>query len=197
MVATPQEQDPLKMTVSDYLAFDEQSAVKHEFVNGDVYAMTGASWTHNVICQNVGASLHGQLRGKDCTVVANDMRLKIASKAIYRYPDAMVICGEPQFVDERKDIINNPTVIIEVLSPSTALIDRNEKLDEYTEIPSLKAYLLVAQDDAKIESYQRNQSGIWTYAKTSGLEHQIELPSINCLLALADVYETVRFPDKK
>lgn len=112
-----QQQNPLQMTEQEYLIFEEKSDTKHEFVNGNVYAMTGASWTHNVICLNTGATLNNQLKNKGCTAVVGDVRLKVESKVSHRYPDIMIVCGEPEFFDNRVDTINNPTLIIEILSP--------------------------------------------------------------------------------
>lgn len=191
--AYQQEQNPLLMTEQEYLVFEEKSETKHEFVNGKVYAMTGASWTHNVICLNTGASLNSQLKNKGCTAVVGDVRLKVESKVSHRYPDIMVVCGDPNFVDDRTDTISNPTLIMEVLSPSTALIDLNDKLHEYLKLASLKEYVIIAQHEARIERYLLHESGEWLYKQVAGLDNQLELPSINCVLSLADVYRKVEF----
>lgn len=178
-------------TEADYLAFEAASDIKHEFANGAIIAMTGASWKHNVICVNTSTTLNVQLATKDCRVTANDLRLKVLSKRSYRYPDVMVICGDPQFVDDRTDTISNPTVIIEVLSEKTALIDRNEKLDEYLQIEAVQEYVLISQAAAKIERYLRQESGDWLYSHATGLDSSLDLPSIDCVLALTDVYKKV------
>lgn len=128
MVAAQQE--PLYMTEAEYLEFEEKSEIKHEYVNGKVYAMAGASLVHTVICHNTANALEEKIGDKPCLIVSRDLRLKVFSKVSFRYPDVMVICDEPQYVDNRVDTIANPIVVIEVLSPSTALVDRNEKLDE-------------------------------------------------------------------
>ena len=183
------QQEPLRMSETDYLVFEEQSENKHEYVNGEIFAMTGASLTHTVICQNTGTTLNNQLVDSPCLVVSSDLRLKVQSRVSFRYPDVMVICEEPQFVDNRVDTITNPTVIVEVLSPSTALTDRNEKLDEYTQLDSMQEYVLISQHEARIERYMRHESGEWLYRKVAGLESSIELPSIGCILALAAIYK--------
>lgn len=193
MVAQPQH--PTKMTEADYLAFEAASEVKHEFVNGDVLAMTGASWTHNVICSNVNVALGAQLAKRDCTVVASDMRLKVRAAVSYRYPDLMVVCGAPTFVDECVDTINNPAVVIEVLSPLTALVDRNEKLHEYIQLTSLQTYVLISQDRVQVERYLRQDSGEWLYKQVTGLDDKLELAAIGCELALADVYNKVEISE--
>ena len=185
--------NPGTLTEDEYLAFEHRSEIKHEFVNGEVVAMTGASWKHNVICANTSAALHSQLTESPCIVTASDMRLKIAATNTYRYPDVMVICGEPLFTDDRSDIVLNPVVLIEVLSPSTALIDRNEKLREYRQIPILQAYLLLSQDSPRAERYLRQDERNWLYTDISGLNTHIDLEAISCTLALNNVYNKIIF----
>lgn len=191
MVAVSPQPEPLRMTEAEYLEFDAASEIKHEFVNGEVFAMTGGSLKNNVICMNAGTTLNNQLENKDCIVSTSDTRVKVASKVSYRYPDVTVICGEPQFVDDRVDTISNPIVLIEVLSPSTALVDHNQKLDEYILINSLQEYVIISQNEAKAERYLRQVSGDWLYTQVTGLEGQINLPSIDCALSLADIYRKV------
>ena len=192
MVAASNEK-PVRMTEAEYLAFEEQSEVKHEFANGKIYAMTGASWNHNVICANLSIAIGRQLIDKNCTIVPGDLRLKVTSTLSYRYPDIMVICGQPNFVDKRTDTISNPTVIIEVLSAATALIDRNEKLREYRQIETVQIYLLVSQNEARVEKFVRQDKDAWVYTETIVLEKSLDLLSIGCVLVLADVYNKVSF----
>ena len=193
-MAQLQEQEPLDMSEAEYLEFEEKSEIKHEFVSGKVYAMAGASWKHVMICQSTGANLYNQLTGKSCVVESNDLRLKVESKKVsYRYPDLMVICGEPNFIENRVDTIDNPTLIIEVLSPATALEDHNAKLDEYTRLESVQEYVLISQHEAKVEVYTRQESEKWWYTPIRGLDASIELASINCTLALSKIYEKVNF----
>lgn len=186
----------IKMTESEYLEFERQSEIHHEFVNGDVFAMAGASWNHSIIVSNLTASLNGQLMESPCIVVATDMRLHVDSAKSYRYPDVLVVCDPPQFRDDRSDIITNPTVLIEVLSPSTALTDYNQKLREYRQIESAHEYLLVSQDTMRIERYIRHDDEEWMYTDVVGIQSAIELPSIHCVLRLEDVYRKVVFDTK-
>lgn len=187
------EEKPARMSEAEYLAFEEKNPIRHEFVNGKVYAMAGAEWEHVMIVQSTSATLYSQLRGKDCRVASNDLRLKVKSKSVsYRYPDIMVICGEPNFIENRQ-IIDNPKLIIEVLSPSTALEDRNAKLDEYRAIASVQDYILISVDEPKLEIFSRHEADKWLYSATKGLDATLDLPSIACKLALADVYEQVKF----
>jgi Uma2 family endonuclease len=181
------------MTEAEYLEFERRSDMKHEYASGDVLAMTGASWNHNVICQNTATSLGSQLADRDCTVVSSDMRVQIAAARAYRYPDVIVVCGQPQFMDDRMDTIRNPVILIEVLSPSTALVDRNEKLREYRQLSSLQEYLLISQNEPRIERFLRQDADNWLYTEVVGLDESISLPSVTCTLALSEVYKKVAF----
>lgn len=187
----PQKQKPLLMSEAEYLEFEEKSEIRHEYVGGKVYAMAGAEWEHTMIAQSASSALYAQLRGKRCKIGTNDLKLKVQSEKVsYCYPDFMVICDEPNFVGSRT-IIDNPTLIVEVLSPSTALEDWNTKLSEYTALSSVMEYMLISQNEAKIVVFSRDESGKWLYQAVSGLESSLDLPSIGCTLALADVYEQV------
>lgn len=193
-IAQPHDQEPLTMSETEYLEFERESETKHEYAAGYVVAMTGASWNHNLINSNTLTALKNRLSKHPCRVVSSDMRLKVTSKRVsYRYPDIMVICGDPEFIDKRTDTVTNPTVIIEVLSPATALIDRNEKLDEYIKIASLENYILIAQHEAKVEIFTRYEAENWLYSQYKNLEAIIELASIECALSLADIYEQITF----
>ena len=178
------------MSETEYLEFEEKSEIRHEFVNGHVYAMAGAGVNHNVINGNASASLNVQLFGKPCITMSSDMRVKVQSKKVsYRYPDTIVVCGEIQLTDDSPQTITNPIVIIEVLSPSTAIKDYNEKLAEYVQIDSLKEYILISQYEPKIEVYSRDDAGNWIYTLMTGLDTHIKLKSIDCTLELARLYD--------
>lgn len=194
MVAV-QAEPPRRMSEAEYLAFAAESDEKYEFSQGCAYAMTGGSVRHSVITMNIGAQLNNQLGDRNCTVTSPDLRIYIASRKAYRYPDLAIFCGDPAYVQGRADTISNPVVLVEVLSPATALLDRNEKLLEYTQIESLHIYLLVAQQEARIERFLRHESGEWLYSIVSGLESEIVLPAIGCTLALSKVYQKVRFDE--
>lgn len=181
------------ITVADYLAYDRDSDLKHEFNGTRIIAMTGASWNRNVICLNIGSSLNSQLVDSPCTATANDMRVHIATESAFRYPDVAVVCGKPLFFDNRTDTITNPTVMIEVLSPSTALIDPNEKLREYRQLDSLQVYLLVSQSEPRIERFLRQDRQNWLYTDVVDLAATMDIPPIGCVLALADVYRKIVF----
>jgi Uma2 family endonuclease len=187
MVAQPR----VGMTVEEYLAFDRASEIKHEFFGGELVAMAGASYNHSTIVENTFATLRNQLRGGPCRVKFSDLRVQVADTGQFAYPDLTVICGPPRFRDERSDIVQNPTVIIEVLSPSTELKDRGEKFQHYRTLDSLREYVLISQDSRRIEHFVRRTNGLWDFSEAIGSDAMLALPSINCTLALADVYEEV------
>lgn len=180
-----------RWTRESYLAFDRASDEKHEFIDGNVCAMTGASENHNLINVNITIALGIQFRGRPCKLYANDMRVRLPSHN-YVYPDIAVVCGEAQLEDEHLDTLLNPTVIIEVLSPSTETYDRGKKFEHYRALESLQEYLLVSQEQAHIERYIRQEDG-WLLTEAKGMEASIELSSIGCALTLADVYDKVTF----
>lgn len=188
-------QKPMQMTEDDYLVFERESEMKHEFLDGEVLAMSGGSRSHNRICVNLIRLLSTQLQGGECEVFSSDMRVKIASGK-YTYPDLSVVCGEPQFSDDDVDNLLNPTLIIEVLSPSTEGYDRGKKFQHYRAMPSLKMYLLVAQDQPCIEQYILPESGIWRFSDVTGLESHLNLDELNCELNMSEVYERVSFSDE-
>jgi len=187
MVAQPRA----TMTVDEYLAFDRASEVKHEYFGGEVFAMTGGSPEHSVITMNVGAALHGQLRRRPCTVFSSDQRVRVSQTGLFAYPDVTVVCGKAEFGTDRQDTLLNPTVIVEVLSPTTERYDRGLKSRHYRTIDSLMEYILIAQDTYQIEHYVRQEDGSWRLFDASGSDATISLSSINCTLALEDVCEKV------
>jgi Uma2 family endonuclease len=193
MALSAQQQEPEYMSETEYLAYERESDNRHEYLNGKVFAMAGASWEHNQIFGTTFASLFAQLRGNPCRVNPSDQRLKVMATGLLTYPDLSVICGEPIFAGGEFDTISNPLVIIEILSPSTEAYDRGEKFQHYREIETLQDYLLISQDKARIERYSKQESGAWLLIDAIGLDTSIELPSISCVLALADVYENVEF----
>ena len=183
------------ITVTDYLALERQAETKSEYLNGQIYAMSGASEEHNTIVFNLARRIGNQLDKKPCRGYVNDMRVKVSPTGLYTYPDVVVVCGEPRFEDQHVDTLLNPTVIIEVLSDSTESYDRGEKFAHYRALPSLSDYLLVAQDQPRIEHYQRQPDGRWLYSATDGLDAQVEITPIGCVLPLAEVYERVDFAE--
>jgi Uma2 family endonuclease len=183
-----------KYTREQYLALERQAEHKSEFLNGEIFAMSGASREHNRITVNVGSGLHTQLRGRPCETFISDMRVEVSTTGLYTYPDVVVVCGDPHFEDANVDTLLNPTLIVEVLSPSTEAYDRGEKFAHYRRLPSVKEYVLVAQERCRVERYVRQENDQWLLSEASDLSDTIVLASIDCRLPLAEVYDRVTFP---
>jgi Uma2 family endonuclease len=180
-----------KMSVAEYLNFERKSEIKHEYIAGDVLSMSGASAAHNVITANALASLHRQVLQRNCTVFPSDMRVGIIQQNIYVYPDVTVVCGTIEFGDAEQDTVLNPTVIIEVLSPSTENYDRGKKSQYYRTIPSLQEYLLIAQGEYYIEHFVRYSEHQWLFSEVMQEQGSLHLASIDCTLQLQDIYNKV------
>ncbi len=187
----------LKSFVSpeEYLRLERQAEYKSEYLNGEIFAMSGATRKHNLLTVNISGSLNQQLRSKRCEVYASEMRVKVSATGLYTYPDVVVVCGEPRLEDEYFDTLLNPTVLIEVLSKSTERYDRIAKSSYYRTLDSLAEHLLVAQDEVRLEQYVRQPDGQWLLFDYHSLDDVAELKSIGCSLALRDVYDKVRFDE--
>jgi Uma2 family endonuclease len=175
----------------EYLALERKAEYKSEYLNGGVFAMTGASRRHNLISTNLVTSLNVQLRGKQCEVYGSDMRLRVSAADLYTYADVVVVCGEPKFEDDYVDTLLNPTLVIEILSKSTERYDRIAKSGYYRTVDSLSEYLLVAQEEYRIEQYTKQVNEHWLLSETESLEGVVDLSSIACSLALRDVYDKI------
>jgi Uma2 family endonuclease len=178
-------------TPEEYLALEREAEYKSEYFNGEIFAMTGASRRHDLIAVNILASLHGQLKNRSCEIYPSDMRVKVSPAGLYTYPDVSIVCGEPLFDGKQKDTLLNPTVLVEVLSKSTASYDRGEKFEQYRKLDSLTDYLVVAQNKYHVEHYTRQPDSRWLLSETEDLQQTIHLSSIECDLALADIYDKV------
>ena len=178
----------LTLTVDEYLESEKFSPVRREYLAGHVYAMAGASAAHNIIALNVASRLRAHLRGGPCQVFISDMKLRIESINTFYYPDVMVTCDP----EDREDYFKTqPCLIIEVASPSTVVIDHREKLLAYQKIKSLREYILISQDEIKIEVYRREQGGRW-WEQTLESEGELQLESVGLKIDLSEVYEGVR-----
>lgn len=177
-------------TAEEYLSLERSASIKSEFHDGQIRAMTGASRAHNLITINIARELSQQLKSRPCEAYVNDMRVKAAKARSYHYPEIAVVCGTPEFEDAQLDILLNPTLLIEVLSPSTEAYDRGGKFANYRKIASLREYLLVTQDQPGIERYLR-QDEVWLLSEAEGLDASVSLESIACRLSLREVYDKV------
>ncbi len=190
-------------TVEEYLALERQSEERHEYLDGLIYAMAGESPEHGKVCVNATGQLYNQLLGTPCQVFSKDIKVRSgplpldrhSTKGLFSFPDLLVVCGALEFLDEYRDVLLNPKVIIEVLSPTTEAFDRGKKFWRYrTYLSSLTDYLMVAQSMPMIDHYV-HRSGEWVLNTVSGLEGTINIASIGCSLRLADVYDRVTFPE--
>jgi len=180
-----------KFTVEEYLAREERSEAKHEYYRGEIFAMSGASYRHVQITGNTLAAFGSCLRGSPCQPLCSDMRLSVSAAGLYTYADISVIRGQPQFDPISQNSITNPVLLVEVVSPLTARYDCTHKFDFYKRIHTLKEYVLVAQDEARVEKFIRSENGGWTQFAVLGLESEVSFDSIGCTLRLADIYEGV------
>ena len=179
-------------TPEEYLARERKALDKSEYRDGRIYAMPGASREHNLIAVNVTGEFYIQLRTRSCEVYPSDMRVKVSAAGLYTYPDVIVVCDEPRFDDTHFDTLLNPTVLIEVLSPSTAAYDRGEKFASYQKLDSLCEYVLISQDRVRVEHYLR-QGQTWDLTEFRSLDDVFSLVSIGCELSLQAIYAKVQF----
>ncbi len=183
------------LSPAEYLEIERAAETKSEYIEGEMYAMSGASYEHNLIAANLTAGLHAALRGGSCRVVGSDQRVKEERATFYTYPDLAIHCGEPRFEpDGHLDTLLNPTVLIEILSPSTEAYDRGRKFSYYRAIPSLREVVFVAQDRPLVERFSRMDTGDWALHAIEGYDAGTYLPSVGVRLALAEIYEGVPRP---
>ena len=178
-----------KLTEEQYLALDRAADYKSEFVNGEMYAMSGGSFRHSILAVRIISDLDGKLRGSHCQVLNSDARVRAAKSGSYLHPDVSVVCGGIESVKGTDDILANPSLIVEVLSPSTSDYDHGKKFAIYREIPSLQDYLLVHTDEILIEQYTRQSDGNWLLSDHHGVDSVVQLTSIGCTLSLKDIYD--------
>lgn len=176
------------LSEAEYLALEEQSQVRHEYVNGQVYAMAGGSQRHNRIALNVASGLLSALRGKPCQVFISDVKLKVSHDNAYYYPDVMVACGAAERVAGDEKSLNDPVLVVEVLSPGTESTDRREKLAAYRRLPTLLEYVLVNQDSQQAEIYRRVGDIGWVYLGFEAGE-TVELKSVGLNTPIAAWYD--------
>jgi Uma2 family endonuclease len=176
------------MTLEEYLAFEEQSPIKHEYVAGEVYAMSGVTLRHNVITLNLVRHLHGPARRRGCSVLATDVKLQTADRVYY--PDVMVACGKAAQVEL---IVEEPTFLAEVTSRSTRATDRREKLEAYKQIAPLRCYLIVDQRREHVIAYTRDAGGEWARDEIAG-DGEVAIAGLDLRLTTAEIYEDVPLP---
>jgi len=184
-------------TFDEYLAAEREAVdVKHEYLAGRLYAMTGASYGHNLIVTNLARELGNRLKDRPCAVLTNDMRVRIETGDAGKYPDIVALCDQPRFYDERRDVLLNPTLLVEVLSPSTEAYDRGGKFAIYRKLPSLREYVLVAQDRFSVEVFTRQPDGRWLLSAFDKPDDLVPFESIQCQVPLRDIYDKVELESK-
>jgi len=191
----------LLYTSEEYLISERDAFERHEWLDGTIYVMAGETPQHSLICTNAIASLNLQLRGRPCAVYSPNMKVysrlpsDTALKGLFAYPDCTVVCGEARFHDEHRDVLINPRVVIEILSPTTETYDRGKKFLRYQQNLSLTDYVMIEQAYPSVEHYERRADGSWIYSVTTELTASVTLESIECRLPLADTYDRIVFPN--
>ena len=187
------------LSPEEYISFERgfipnKDTVKHEYVNGKVVPKSGSNLNHNLIAMNIASELHPQLKSVKCDVLMHQMRISSPLTSSYFYPDILVVCDQPFFQDDEEDILLNPIVIIEILSPSTEAYDRGEKFSHYRQIESLQEYIIVSQNKVNVERFLRKPDE-WGYTSFQALNQQVPIASIACELSLENIYKKVTFPE--
>ena len=183
----------MKLTEAEYLAKERKAEFKSEFYRGEMFAMSRASREHILIAGNVTGELRNQFKGRCCEVYSNDMRVRVSATGLYTYPDVVIVCGEPEFLDAEVDTLLNPTVLIEVLSPSTESYDRGAKAEQYRRIPSLREHVLITQDRPHVDVLIRQEDGSWLLRETNELDQVVTLPSVSVSLPMCEIYDRITF----
>lgn len=180
--------DKRKYTIGEYLEMEEVAVEKHEYYKGKIFAMSGAKRTHNIITVNLITSLNNRLKGSSCRPYGSDMRIHIPKNTLFTYPDISVVCGREEYLDNDERNLLNPSVIIEVLSPSTRSYDRGDKFKLYRDIPSLKQYMLVEPENVSVEAFAINAEGYWQLTEYDQLTDALVIKSIGVSIPLAEIY---------
>ena len=178
-----------KLSIEEYLAWERESSQKHEYYQGEVFTMSGAGRRHNFIFVNLLSKLSVLLKGKPCRPFGSDMRLHIPENSLFTYPDISIYCGEINSLDPEEDSLVKPTVIIEILSPSTHNYDRGDKFGLYRDIPTLKEYVLVDTKVILVEAFRINSNGFWELHEYKSAHENLDFPVLDIFIPLTEIYE--------
>jgi Uma2 family endonuclease len=184
-----------RLTPEEYLEIERAAEFKSDYYDGRMYAMSGGSLRHAFISGNLIRELGSTLKNRPCSVATSDLRLRVGSGRLYTYPDVIVLCGPAKPADRHGDILLNPTVIAEVLSPSTERYDRGVKWTQYRTIESLQEYAMVSQTEPRVEIFRRQPAGKWLFTEFAGLDAACRFESLDCTILLADIYHNIAFDD--
>jgi len=198
------KQKPKFYTPEEYLAFERKAETRHEYfdgelypANGEAFTMAGESLPHSQICINLAGEVRTKLKGKNCQALSPNMKVRAESKGMFAYPDLTIVCGKPLFHDRQRDVLLNPKVIFEVLSPSTERYDQTKKFFRYRkELPALTDYILIYQDAPFVEHHEKMSDGRWTHNAADGIEDVLRIASIEIELSLCEVYDRVEFEEE-
>lgn len=185
------------LTAEEYLAQERLAPYKSEYFQGEVFAMAGASRQHNRIAVNLYSAAHAQLKDGRCEIYPSALRVKVSATGLYAYPDATIVCEDAQFEDEHLDTLLNPLVIFEILSSSTDSYDRGFKSFQYRQLPSLKEFIIIAQDRPLVEHYHRQKKGTWQMIELTKLSEALKLVSVPVTIPLRVLYARVEFKKEK
>jgi Uma2 family endonuclease len=181
-------------TSEDYLTFEREADTRHEFVDGEIYEMAGESLSHSRVCMNLAREAGNALKGKKCEPLSPNMKVRTTNASLFSYPDLTIVCGEPQFHDKKNDVLVNPQVIFEVLSPSTAEYDRTTKFQKYRMgNETLTDYILVSQDKPFVEHFTKQPDGNWIYRSYGAIEDILKIETVECALSLREIYDRIEF----
>lgn len=177
----------------EYLQLEEQAPYKSEYYAGEILAMAGGSYNHSVICFNLIWGIREAIAGKGCVGFDSNMKLHIPKAGLFVYPDLMVVCGKVEFFEKRTDIIKNPILVIEVLSPATESFDRGKKFAYYRSLPSLREYVLVSQEEPVVEAFFEQDEKTWLFSFARGLDSSVTFQTLQCELALRELYQKIEW----
>lgn len=181
------------ITETEYFEFERNATEKHEYFQGEIFAMSGASYAHNLVFSNFFGDISSKLKGKPCRPFGSDFRVNIPNNTLYTYPDVSIYCEDPLTIDEKKDTATNPTVLVEILSKSTRNYDLGGKFLLYKQIESLKEYLLIDSEAIRVIKYLKNVDNSWLMTEINAIDESFKIDSIQLEINLTDVYESVKF----
>jgi len=185
-------------TPEEYLTFEREAETRHEFVDGTIYQMAGESLAHSQICINLAGEVRAKLKGTNCQALSPNMKVRAESKGMFAYPDLTIVCDEPLFHDRQRDVLINPKIIVEVLSPSTQRYDQTKKFFRYRkELPGLTDYILIYQNAPFIEHHEKLPDERWAHNVAEGIDNILRIASIETELSLSEIYDRVEFEEEK
>jgi Uma2 family endonuclease len=189
--------DPQYVSLEEYYELDQASETRLEYYRGQVFAMAGGTVDHAVIGTNIASVLRSAVKGKNCRVAQSDLRVRVSNTGLHTYPDIVMVCGKAQMAGDIPDTIENPVLIVEVLSNSTERYDRGRKYARYRSIPSLMHYILIDQETAEVEHFERQSDGSWLMRETYGLSSVFRIHSLGIEIPMAEIYAGIEFEDEE